>query len=439
VGISGERQLQSANTNRRHGSVGKVESAMEPRVLKSWKDISAYLKVGVSTAQRWERDHGLPVRRPSGKSGTAVVAFSNEIDWWLKTGPARKPSDRTSESDSPSAANSKSLGLLEATIITNALWSRPSRPPDLEAEIEVFREIARDMVTRDPSTVLNSLITHAVRLCKADSAGISLLEKDQDNNNNDDQIFRWVAAKGAMEQYIGGTTPRNFSPCGICLERNCAQLFSHPERSYTYLQRILPMTELLLIPLYADNDAMGTLWVMSHDGQRKFDREDARILSSLTDFTGLALRTLQTQQQHKEPDEQNRHLLEALPGLVGTAEADGNASFFNERWLNYTGMSLEQARGWGWRGAIHPEDLPRYENAWRTALRTGEGYDVEYRLRRGDGEYRRQLGHVAPLRNSSGEVVLWLATSTDINDRKPTRTVLTKSNDHERSSQMIVA
>ena len=410
---------------------------MEPRVLKSWKDISAYLKVGISTAQRWERDYGLPVRRPSGKSGTAVVAFSNEIDWWLKTEPARKPPDRTSEFDSPSTLNCLP-GSLEATIITNALWSRPSRPPDLEAEIEAFREIARDMVTRDPSTVLNSLITHAVRLCKADSAGISLLEKDQKNNNNDDQIFRWVAATGAMEQYIGGTTPRNFSPCGICLERNCAQLFSHPERYYTYLKRILPMTELLLIPLYADNDAMGTLWVMSHDGQRKFDREDARILGSLTDFTGLALRTFEAQQQRKA-DAQNRLLLEAIPGLVGTAEADGNASFFNERWLNYTGMNLEQALGGGWRAAIHPEDLPPYEKAWRTALRTGEGYDVEYRLRRGDGLYRRQLGHVAPLRNSSGEVVLWLVTSTNIKGPKRTRTVSTESNDRESSCQRIVA
>lgn len=408
---------------------------MEPRVLKSWKDISAYLKVGISTAQRWERNLGLPVRRPSRKSGTAVVAFSNEIDWWLKTGSAGQRSAQPSEFGSPSVANCKSPGSLEATIITNALWSRPSRPPYLEAEIEAFREIARDMVTRHPSVVLNSLIAHAIRLCKANSAGISLLERDQKN----DQIFRWVAAKGAMEQYIGGTTPRNFSPCGICLERNCVQLFSHPERYYTYLKRILPMTELLLIPLYADNESMGTLWVMSHDGQRKFDREDARILSSLTDFTGLALRTLQAEQQRKGADAQDRLLLEAIPGLVGTAEADGNASFFNERWLDYTGMSLEQARGWGWRAAIHPEDLPRYENTWRTALRTGEGYDIEYRLRRSDGVYGRLLGHVAPLRNSSGEIVLWLATSTDINGPKRTQTGLTESSDREHSSQMIVA
>ena len=409
---------------------------MEPRVLKSWKDIAAYAKVGISTAQRWERNHGLPVRRPGGKSGTAVVAFSNEIDWWLQTGPTAKSREGPPQVDFPPATNCNSPDLLGASIITDALWSRPSRPPDLTTEIETFRGLARDMMTRDPSTMLNSLIALAIKLCKADSAGISLLE----TNDNDERIFRWVAAIGAMEEYIGGTTPRNFSPCGICLERNCAQLFLHPERYYTYLKRILPMTELLLIPLYADNEALGTLWVICHDGQRRFDREDARILSSLADFTGLALRTLQVQQQQQQKGTDAQHflLLEAIPGLVATAEADGNASFFNERWLDYTGMSLEQARGWGWRTAIHPEDLPRCENAWRTALRSGEGYDVEYRLRTRDGAFRWQLVHVAPLRNSSGEVVMWLGTFTDIDDRKRPRLAVKKVHRHEHPARAVV-
>jgi PAS domain S-box-containing protein len=408
---------------------------MEPRVLKSWKDIAAYAKVGISTAQRWERSHGLPVRRPGGKSGTAVVAFSNEIDWWLQTGPTAKLRERPPQIDSSPATHCNSPDLLEASIITDALWSRPSRPPDLTTEIEFFRGLARDMMTRDPSTMLNSLIALAIKLCKADSAGISLLEID----DNDQRIFRWVAAKGAMEEYIGGTTPRNFSPCGICLERNCAQLFLHPERYYTYLNRILPMKELLLIPLYADNEALGTLWVICHDGQRRFDREDARILSSLADFTGIALRTLEVQQQQKETDAQHFLLLEAIPGFVVTAEADGNASFFNERWLDYTGMSLEQARGSGWHAAIHPEDIPRCENAWRTALRSGDGYDIEYRLRSRDGAFRWQLGHVAPLRNSSGEVVMWLATSTGIDDPKQQpRPTVKKVHRREHSARAVV-
>jgi PAS domain S-box-containing protein len=401
---------------------------MEPRILKSWKDIAAYLKVSTSTAQRLERNHGLPVRRPGGRS-TAIVAFANEIDWWLKTGPTAKPSELASGVDSPSAAKCTSPELLEATIITDVLWSRPSRPPDLGIEIEAFRELVRDMATQDSLAVLNSLIAHAIRLCKASSAGISLLEKKQ----NSEQIFRWVAAKGGMEEYIGGTTPRNFSPCGICLERNSAQLFSHPERYYTYLQGVLPMSELLLIPLYADTQALGTLWVICHDGQRTFDREDARILSSLADFTSVALRTQLLQQEPKEADGENHSLLEAIPGLVVTAGTHDDASFFNQRWLEYTGMSLEQARGWGWwRAAIHPEDLPRCENAWRTALRNGEAYDLEYRLRRRDGAYRWQRTHVVPLRNSSGEIVMWLGNSTDIYDRNRPRTAMKNLHDRKR-------
>ena len=130
-----------------------------------------------------------------------------------------------------------------------------------------------------------------------------------------------------MEEYIGGTTPRNFSPCGICLERNRVQLFSHPERYYTYLQRVLPMSELLLIPLYAETQALGTLWVICHDGQRTFDREDARILSSLADFTSVALRTRVNQQEPREANEGNHSLLEGIPSLVSTAGINGDASF----------------------------------------------------------------------------------------------------------------
>ena len=67
--------------------------------------------------------------------------------------------------------------LQEEVIITDSLWSRPSRPPDLSREIEAFR-VWTEVLIQDPPSVLNSLIGHAIRLCKAESAGISLLEKN---------------------------------------------------------------------------------------------------------------------------------------------------------------------------------------------------------------------------------------------------------------------
>jgi PAS domain S-box-containing protein len=280
--------------------------------------------------------------------------------------------------NSPPASCDDSEKLQEEVIITDSLWSRPSRPPDLNREIEAFRVLGREMLTQDPPGVLNSLNSHALNLCSAESAGISLLERKEDG----DQIFRWVAATGAMGVYIGGTSPRDFSPCGICLEQNCAQLFSHPERYYTYLNRVLPMVELLLIPLYADNEGLGTLWVICHDTQRKFDREDVRILSSVADFTTATLCTLRLQHRQQAED-LYRSLIQGIPNIVFSFDRDGVTTFVNEQWTVYTGMSHEQGLGWAWQAAVHPDDLPRYQKVRGAALTNGQGYETEYRMKEG--------------------------------------------------------
>ncbi len=308
---------------------------MQPRVLKSWKDIAAYLRVGVSTVQRWERDLELPVRRAGGKRGNAVVALSNEVDDWLQVHLSMQGRREPLFANSPPASQGHPPKGLEGAIITQALWNRASRPPDLNREIEALRVLGREMATHDSPSVLKCLIGHAMNLCRADSAGISLLEREKSGG----QIFRWVAASGAMEAYIGGATPRNFSPSGTCLERNCPQLFSHPERYYPYLNGALPMVELLLIPLYAENEGLGTLWVVCHDAQRKFDREDARILSSLADFASATLGAWRRQQQGQEAEALYRSMIQGIPNIVFTFDRDGNTTFVNERWSVYTGMT----------------------------------------------------------------------------------------------------
>ena len=91
------------------------------------------------------------------------------------------------------------------------------------------------------------------------------------------------------------------------------------------------------------------------------------------------------------------HLIEALPGLVWTALPDGRAEFLSRRWCEYTGLSLEQAVGVGWQSALHPEDVDVVLEYWRSILESRQSGEVEARLRRYDGEYRRFLFSAAPL------------------------------------------
>src|ERR1700719_368742 len=107
-------------------------------------------------------------------------------------------------------------------------------------------------------------------------------------------------------------------------------------------------------------------------------------------------------------------MAEAVPEIIWTAGPDGGDDYFNQRCYDYTGRTFEQMQGSAWVEIIHPEDSPGCLTKWQTALRTGEAYDVEYRLRGKDGSYRWFLGRAKPIRNAEGEIIKWFGTCTEI-------------------------
>jgi PAS domain S-box-containing protein len=111
-------------------------------------------------------------------------------------------------------------------------------------------------------------------------------------------------------------------------------------------------------------------------------------------------------------------LVNALPGLVWTALPDGRADFVNQRWSEYTGMSLDEAMGPGWLSAVHPEDLSLLLERWAAFLASGQPGVVEGRLRRHDGVYRWFSFSAAPIADAAGEIVKWCGINTDIEERK---------------------
>jgi len=120
-------------------------------------------------------------------------------------------------------------------------------------------------------------------------------------------------------------------------------------------------------------------------------------------------------------------IINTIPMLAWSARPDGFCDFLNQRWLDFTGLSAEQARGSGWGAAIHPEDAKGLLDSWQMALVTGQLADVETRMRRFDGEYRWFLLRASPLRDESGKIVKWYGTNTDINDRKRAEEELRRS------------
>ena len=111
-------------------------------------------------------------------------------------------------------------------------------------------------------------------------------------------------------------------------------------------------------------------------------------------------------------------LLDVLPGLVWTALPDGRAGSFGRRWLDYTGVSIEEAAGHGWTGSLHPDDAPRLLTAWKGITGSGDPGQVEARLRRRDGEYRWQRTMVIPLHNTRGDIEAWCGLSIEIEEAR---------------------
>ena len=121
----------------------------------------------------------------------------------------------------------------------------------------------------------------------------------------------------------------------------------------------------------------------------------------------------------QEVERRFRFLSDRIPQIIWTSQPDGKVDYFNQRWFDYTGLTLEQTRGWGWKLVVHPDDLQNCIDLWTHSFTTGCDYEVVYRFRRAsDGAYLWHLGRAFPLRDERGEIIQWIGTCTDIEDQK---------------------
>ncbi|MFT8246232.1 PAS domain S-box protein [Roseomonas sp. BN140053] len=132
----------------------------------------------------------------------------------------------------------------------------------------------------------------------------------------------------------------------------------------------------------------------------------------------------------RQSEAQFRVFAQAVPSQIWAAQPDGRFYWFNDQVYNYAGATPEQlCTAEGWTALIHPDDLPGARAAWAHALRTGEVYETEFRVRRHDGAYRWFLARAEAVRDEAGGITGWVGTSTDIHDRKQQATALAELNE----------
>jgi two-component sensor histidine kinase len=187
--------------------------------------------------------------------------------------------------------------------ITHQLLRRASPAPDYFREKLALQDLAQQMADH-PEQLLPHLVAQAMDICDAASAGISVLEGD---------VFRWRDLAGTLAAFEGATTPRDFSPCGVCIDNRHAVLMARPERVYGWMAEAnITIPEVLLVPLLARGDApIGTLWVVAREGQQ-FHTGHERMMTELAAFTSVALRMVQSEGRLKKALEEQEILAKEM-------------------------------------------------------------------------------------------------------------------------------
>ncbi|MFB2878860.1 PAS domain S-box protein [Floridanema aerugineum] len=149
---------------------------------------------------------------------------------------------------------------------------------------------------------------------------------------------------------------------------------------------------------------------------------------AVMDVTDLAL----AQQELMESEERFRTLADNISQFAWMADESGWLFWYNQRWLDYTGTTLEEMEGWGWQKVHHPDHLERVVKKFRYCIETGEPWEDTFPLRSKDGQYRWFLSRAVPVRNAQGKVLRWFGTNTDITDRQQAEEALRQSEERYR-------
>jgi PAS domain S-box-containing protein len=308
------------------------------------------------------------------------------------------------------------------------LRRRPWRPPDHAKENSALVALVSALAD-SPHTILQTLADKVLEILRAESAGLSLLTKDE-------KRFHWAAIAGAWRPHIGGGTPRDFGPCGDVLNHNIPMLFTHWERRYPYLSAAMPLAEEgLLVPFYASGKAVGTIWAIAHNSGRQFDAEDLRLLESMGRFASAAYQTVESIENLKLEVAARERAEIALRELANGLEAkirrlvdsniigmfmwyaDGRIIDANEAYLRIIGYDRGDltAGRLNWRDLTPPEwhEADDRRAAQLEASGTAQPYEKEY-LRK-DGTRVPVLVGAAVYEGRSGEGVGFVL---DLTDRK---------------------
>jgi PAS domain S-box-containing protein len=182
-------------------------------------------------------------------------------------------------------------------------------------------------------------------------------------------------------------------------------------------------------PLIFRDKLLGVIAVFS---RQPFGQQEFTWLGLFANQAALAIANARAEDALQSSERNLSAIINTIPTAAWTTRPDGYSDFLNQVWLDYTGMTAEQAQGWGWAEAIHPDDRKRLIEEWRLCLASGTPVDTEARIRRFDSSYRWFLIRANPLKDEAADILKWYGTCIDIEDRKRAEEALRQSEERAR-------
>lgn len=317
-----------------------------------------------------------------------------------------------------------------------ALASRAARPAEPAEEAAAFARVIRSMA-RNSGRTHDLIVQAALRLCRAGSAGISLLAPGPGQPH-----LHFSAVAGKARGHVSGSAPAADLLCGLAISRAETVVLQHPGANFPLLATIEPVvTEAICAPIQAEGRIVGTLWALAHGSNVEFDPTDARILETLGHFVAATLggndygrarqelQELRLAQEVLAKSEQDfRTLAESLPAKLYVTNLQGEIVYANRRLYQVTGARAGSLLGRGWTAYVHPDDLSGVLDTVGRAMRRGIPFEVDYRFLTAAG-YRWFMVRGNAIEDEQGTIVGWCGAAIDIDDARQAQAALQAAND----------
>jgi PAS domain S-box-containing protein len=286
------------------------------------------------------------------------------------------------------------------------------------ADLETLRQLSlRVAATSDRTAALTDVLETAIGMVAAAKGNVQLYDAADD-------ALTIIAHRGFNQEFLDyfKSIPVGYSCCGTAMERRDRVIIEdvYADPRFCDLADIYARHGFVAVqstPLFTSEGRLLGMFSTHFARPHCPSERDLRLLDQIAQQAGRVIERTSAEQAQRESEARFRMLADNMAQLAWTCDKLGNCTWYNRRWLEYTGLAFEDMKGWDWSKVHHPDHLERVVARVKRSAETGEFWEDTFPLRGADGRYRWFLSRAYPIRDEQGNIIRWFGTNTDIDDQ----------------------